>query len=90
MKWEKKQNYEFHLSHIFRKRIREFISLMFCDGYLKRAQMRDARCPDYLDPGVVMVLVADGAAVLAHVPTTLQPNTALLGIAMIQLKVDIF
>ena len=42
----KKQKYEFHLSHIFRKRIREFISLMFCDGDLKRAQMRDARCAD--------------------------------------------
>ena len=62
---------------------------MFGDGDLKRAQMRDVRCPYYLDPGVVMVLVADGAAVLAHVPTTLHPNTALLGIAMIQLKVDI-
>ena len=85
----KKQKYEFHLSHIFRKRIRELISLMFCDGDLKRAQMRDARCPDYLDPGVVMVLVADSAAVLAHVSTILQPNTALLGLAIIQLKVDI-
>ena len=48
-----------------------------------------SRCADYLDPGVVMVLVADGAAVLAHVPTILHPNAALLGIAIIQLKVDI-
>ena len=43
MKWKKKLNYEFHLSHIFRKRIRELISLMFGDGDLKRAQMADVQ-----------------------------------------------
>ena len=44
----------------------------------------------YLDPRVVMVLIADGAAVLAHVPTLVHPNAALLSVAIMPLKVDIF
>ena len=44
----------------------------------------------YLDPRVVMVLITGGAAVLAHVPTLVHPNVALLSVAIMPLKVDIF